>query len=646
MREVALQLGAFQSQVEVAWRGIGSATDLVWQYLANEPRPWLLVFDNADDPQRLGALHGRVADGTGWLRKPAKKHGTVIVTSRDRNEATWGSWGLVHVVQPLDVNYGASMLVDQLGSAAGTYEEARDLSAELGGLPLALRAAGDYLKSALESKVWNGRGSIKDYSSYREAVKRRFEAPAGRGIDHSLNEPAGFDIVRSVFSMSLEVLANRGLDQAAPLLKMLACLNLAPVPYDVLLNQDLLAESPLFTQLTAMQRVTVLEGLADLGLVEPHSLDGVEDPALSHVLSLHPVVHGLLRDDPDVQERHVEYYGLNLRLLISATKDFDPDYPESWGIWDVLAPHALEMSEISLIGGPYPADQRIVRSALELARLTSRYLIVTGLLEPASRLLNSIVTSCNSFGFHETDREILALRHEIARIALERGDPKSAEAELRLVIAERERKLGESHPDTLASRHKLAKAILEQGRWAEAEPLLNSIVVAEQEVRGAEHPDTMVVRHSLARAILALNRAHEAEAMLRNILETRSRIWSPATPETLFVRRSLSRSLLAQERPQDAADELQDALIHATDRPEAPEVLAIRHALAAAFLMQGRAAEAVADLNEVLSVRRRVLGPRHPETLRTLGLLAKAQAALDGTDSDGTVKDATLWLDA
>ena len=119
MREVANQLGVPESQAEMAWRGAGSATDLLWRYLSDKADPWMLVFDNADEPEQLGPLNGPVSDGTGWLRNPPAPRGTVIVTSRDRNDATWGPWSFVHPVHPLPDDDGAQMLLDLVGEAGG-----------------------------------------------------------------------------------------------------------------------------------------------------------------------------------------------------------------------------------------------------------------------------------------------------------------------------------------------------------------------------------------------------------------------------------------------------------------------------------------------------------------------------------------------
>ena len=46
----------------------GDAADLLWRGLSERSQEWLLVIDNADDPQILAGPGGRIADGTGGLR--------------------------------------------------------------------------------------------------------------------------------------------------------------------------------------------------------------------------------------------------------------------------------------------------------------------------------------------------------------------------------------------------------------------------------------------------------------------------------------------------------------------------------------------------------------------------------------------------
>ena len=79
----------------------GDAADVIWQRLAGRQDPWLLVIDNADDPQVLAGAGTCVAEGRGWLRPVVGQTGMVLVTSRDGSKESWGSWPRRHRLQML-----------------------------------------------------------------------------------------------------------------------------------------------------------------------------------------------------------------------------------------------------------------------------------------------------------------------------------------------------------------------------------------------------------------------------------------------------------------------------------------------------------------------------------------------------------------
>lgn len=86
MHALTVQLGAAGYLSEG-----GSPPDTLWRCLDDLLDRWLLVLDNVDDPQRVLALPGaRIGDGTGWLRPVEGGRGTVIVTTRDGDQAIWG----------------------------------------------------------------------------------------------------------------------------------------------------------------------------------------------------------------------------------------------------------------------------------------------------------------------------------------------------------------------------------------------------------------------------------------------------------------------------------------------------------------------------------------------------------------------------
>ncbi|MGW5422003.1 tetratricopeptide repeat protein [Streptomyces sp. NPDC003943] len=619
MRMIARDLGAPSITVERSWL-VGTAMDLVWTLLDECPDPWLLIVDNADDPERLGPPDGPVANGTGWLRTPKNPQGTVIVTSRVRSKQEWGEAVRVHQVLPLDENDGASMLLERTGGIGGTNEDARRLAQQLGGLPLALRGAADVIRAVHESRI-SLDSDIRDFESFRRAV-----APGGDDVPDrdgpQLTELLGREIVENVCGIALDLLTEHRLPHAPTLLKVFACLSIAPVPYRSLLAGPALAQSPLFPGAGSLR--TALEGLERLGLVDAYEREGVADRDLAGVLTLHPVVHGVMREDEEVRGRPADYYGLALRMLMSATHLRNPDHPANWPLWAALAPHTLEVSRTCLLGDLKLSDRTVRTEALELARLTARYLIATGLLGPAYALVFPLIERCASYGFDPDDREILGLRHEQGRIYLDREQLHQAERVLGLVVAARTRILGEDHADTLASRHKLARAINEQaGREGEAEVLLRSIVEAENEVRGPEHYDTLVVRHTLARTVLALGAHREAETEARQILDiSRRNQWPPATPEILRVRETLTHALLRQNRAEEAERMIAGALRDASQPQDSHLVMRLRYTYVLTLLgIRGRTPEAVNALRALVRDLDRVVASEHPLSVQARGTL-------------------------
>ncbi|MFF8595284.1 tetratricopeptide repeat protein [Streptomyces sp. NPDC015220] len=624
MRMIARDLGAPSITVERAWL-VGTAMDLVWTLLDACPDPWLLIFDNADDPERLGPRDGPVSAGTGWLRTPRNARGTVIVTSRVRSRHAWGDACRVHQVLPLDENDGASMLLERTGGLGGTNEDARRLSRQLGGLPLALRQAADVIKAVSQSRV-SLDSDIRDFETFRRTVAPRVDTATDQDGPH-LSELLGREIVEKVCGIGMDLLTQHELPQAPYLLKVLACLSIAPIPYRCLLTDSALAQSPLFPGATPAGTGAALAGLEELGLVDAYEREGVTDRALAGVLTLHPVVHGVLREDEEVRKRPADYYGLAVRMLRSATQHRNPDHPANWPLWAALTPHALEVSRACLLGDLRLSDRSVRTEALELARLTARYLIATGLLGPAHDLVLPLVERCSSFGFDSDDREVLGLRHEQGRIHLDREQLPLAEAVLGRVVEVRTRILGEDHADTLASRHKLARAINEQtGREGEAEVMLRSIVEAEKQVRGPEHYDTLVVRHTLARTMFALGAHREAESEAREILAiSRRNHWPPATPETLRVRETLAHSLMSQGRSQEAEQVIREALRDAAQPPDSNLVMRLRWTFVLVILgIRGRTPEAVNELRALVHDLDRVVTSEHPLSVQARALLETA----------------------
>jgi tetratricopeptide (TPR) repeat protein len=159
------------------------------------------------------------------------------------------------------------------------------------------------------------------------------------------------------------------------------------------------------------------------------------------------------------------------------------------------------------------------------------------------------------------------------------------------LLADRERQLGNDHPDTLATRNNLAAAYQDAGRTAEAIALYQQNLTDQERVLGSDHPYTLRTRNNLAAAYQDAGRTAEAIPLHQQNLTDQERVLGSDHPETLTTRNNL----------------------------------------AIAYLAAGRTAEAIALLQQNLTDRARVLGSDHPDTLRTRGHLANAYQAAGRT---------------
>ena len=623
MRLVAATLGASADQLDRAWGGatIGAA-NLLWTLLDGRHRPWLLVIDNADDPRMLVPAGIRVADYTGWVR-PARS-GVVVVTTRDAYISTWGSHARVHSVGRLPPADAVRVLFDLTGGRGGTEAAARRLADRLGGLPLALRHAGSYLCSTARAAPWPG--LARDFSAYASAlddaaVSLLDKPPLGVMQD----EREDRRVIARTFELSLDLLTECGARYARPLLRLLSCLADAPIPYVGVLDPAHLARSPKFAGVDHESLASQLQGLAELGLVDLCGPDDASGDTLAWTATLHPVVRAANAAHPDVRDDPRGYPALATELVSALAgepgTETDED-PHMWSRWRVLAPHAFHLlRRLDSIGEL--VDTQTASQACRAAMLAARGLFALGLHGQAqTELLAVLDTARQLLGPEHPD--VLAARHQLARVLHERGKHEQAETELTVVLDARRRVFGDNHLSTLATRNQLAWTLHALGRDNEAEPELLTVLEARLRILGGEHPDTLVTRMDLAEVWHAQGRQQQAETGYRTVLQARRRILGEDHPKVLNTRADLARLWHEQGRLEEAEAEYH-AVVTARRRilgEDHPNTLTSRHNLASVLNQQGRRQHAEAEYRAVLDARCRVLGEDHPDTLATATALA------------------------
>jgi Helix-turn-helix. len=360
MRALAVEI-----RVPVERLRAGSLPDAVWQRLRDLPEPWLLVFDNADNPLESLALPGqRVTDGTGWLRPVGTGLGTVIVTTRDGHRATWGdpapSWLALHRLTGLADAHGAQVLMELAGESAGTVEEARVLSRRLGGLPLALMLAGRYLAEA--GRTPPELALPRTYREYLAALETGDYAD----LFPAESEPAR-RAIGPTWDLSLDLVAGRAGGHAQSLLRLIAALGPGPIPHRELLDVRIMRDTPIFAGITPRLLWEALRALEALGMITIFSRAFPGERTSRVYIDIHPLVRHVTRHDRQMGEHLAEYAATATRLLHAAVHDHEPKSPSTWRLWHLMVGHCVAVLDLV---ADHKVDLAVVRAAVERASLS------------------------------------------------------------------------------------------------------------------------------------------------------------------------------------------------------------------------------------------------------------------------------------
>ncbi|MFE9483891.1 FxSxx-COOH system tetratricopeptide repeat protein [Streptomyces spororaveus] len=651
MARIALESGLPEERLEEARAGRAALPDVVWEQL-NRVGRWLVVLDNVDEPGEVGPEGEPVAGYRGWVRPGSR--GLLVVTSRDGDASVWGGRAELLRVAPLTPSAAGQVLVDA-APAAGTAQEAELLSVRLGGLPLALHAAGRYLAAP---------GSrYRTFTAYEDALGTHLATLLGAEIPGGADPEAARRLVRYTWELSLDQLAANGNALARPVLRLLSLLAPAPVPVSFLCPE--LVTAACGTPATAVAIETAVNGLHTYGLLDTLTFpDGT--PAIGQVI-LHPLVRDitaltLRAETPDLDRWH---RALTERMAAVVDEAAGASL-SGWTISRLLAPHALTIAELTpdalaagrtlgrlsdstrRAGHPEQAavlaEQALNRLQPELGNDHATVL--------SSR--NNLAVALEGLGRHQEAADLH--EHNLAHLERSLGNDHSSTLTCRNNLAitlqglgrrqeaadlhqrtltDRERALGDDHPDTFSSRNNLALALRGLGRQQEAADLHEHNLARLERALGTDHPLTLGSRYNLANTLQGLGRHREAADLHQQTLTDRERTLGNDHPNTLGSRNNLAVALRDLDRHQEAADLHRQNLAHreralGTDHPH---TLESRNNLAVALLDLGRRREAAELHRQTLADRERVLGPDHPDTLvsrNNLAQLGRAPSRLAG----------------
>lgn len=647
MLGVAQDRGASQDEVDAARERRRPAADLVWHYLEGSAQPWLLVLDNADDP---AVLSDEV-----WLR-PTRR-GTVLVTTRNGNAPLWARASRHHL-DVLDLSDAVHVLLD-LDVPSHDTAKVEDLAHALGCHPLALVLAGTYLGRRLLDPV--------TVDEFIERLRRDPNTTLDEAAD-----PAERDLRRlisSTWQISLDALADRGILEAATLIRLLSCFSSDPLPIGVLhparLDETELVEAD--PALVGARAESALQGLVSQSMVSVLEVPGDVGRSAVRCVKTHALLLDTVAARIPIDQRET-ILGAAVTLLeglLTAGAD-EGEYIDSQSL-RLFTPHALSllgrMAKVRSVGTPralgimrylraqsYDRGDYSVAHVLASAAVASHELLGTsdsigGLADrhELARVLGALGRYTESAKLH---RAVLAARevqlgpdspgtldsiHELALALYGLGEWSEGERLLRRVVDGRTCVLGSDHPGTIISTACLAEAVGELQRWAEAEDIARPNALRSTDVLGEDHPISLAARHTLAWVLFKSGQVDEARTLVERALAARMQLLGDTHPRTLAARSMLANILRAQEQ-WEAAEQEALTVLAARDQflgVEHPHTLGLRTVLVRIRIGAGKVDAALALAESNLEACIRILGPEHPETVTCTQALEQARTVKD-----------------
>ncbi len=406
---------------------------------------WLLIFDNADQPEDLVDVIPK--GGTGH----------VLVTSRNHRWQSVVETVQVDVFTPDEsIDFLTRRIRTKLDQAA-----AAALAGELGYLPLALEQAAA-LQSETGMSVDEYLGLLKDHTVSLLAE--------GKSADYPLSMTAAWNLSVSTLE--------RYQAEAVALLRLCAFLGPEPIPRDLFPRGAQALESPLRDLLA--NPIRLARAIRELGRFALIRIDG-------RTIIIHRLIQALLRDDlpPEEQER----YRAEAHLMLATGAPQEPDDDKLWPRFAELVAHmSSTATQLEL------SENKTVR---QFAVNMIRYLYNSGDLGAADSYAERFISTWRP-STDEGDLQLLRAQRERANVlrSLGRyGDAYNLDQETLQVAG---RTFGDHDPFTLGMTSGLGADMRARGDFEDALDLDARSLETHREVLGEEHAQTLRLANNLA----------------------------------------------------------------------------------------------------------------------------------------------------
>lgn len=571
--------------------GVDDTAEAVRRKLeSGEPyRRWLLIFDNAEEPQ---AIEEFIPRGPGH----------VLITSRN---PTWEDhFETLHV----DVfDRDESLAFIRKRTRANVGEEAALLAEKLGDLPLALEQAG-----ALMYEVGL---SIDEYIELLDQEASRLL---------NVNKAPGYPMsMTAAWRVSVAQLEDHQ-PEALEVLRYCAFFGPEPIPRNVF-RRGVEGLSPRLNRILSDPILLI----RCLGLLRRFALARMEPS--TRTIQVHRLIQKLLRDDLPVEEQ--EEFKHQVHLLLAGSAPRDPDSTTNWPAFDALVAHVVP-SEVANC-----TDSRVREFALN----TVRYLYVAGNYQPARSLINDLIERWTETSGPK-HKETLVARVHLGNIERALGRYSKAYELDSVTIREMREELPPDSPETLWAANGYTATLRGRGDFAEARDLDAETLEAYRRTLGHTAPATLRAMHNLAVGT-ALTGDYETARLLfqESYLGQRDAAQGISQQSLVNTWNSLARTVRLHGDYEEACELGQDAYEFGVQELtiDHPQTLLAAKDLSIARRRSGELDEALRLAEDVHTRLKKIFGDNHPDTMAAAITLSNALRVTGGIDKAFTLVQET-----
>lgn len=634
-----------------AFSNIDNKINFALESLANWPRPWLLVFDNYDDPIAFNSLQGFI---------PIGKHGSILITTRHADVDALGRDRRAIELHGLQEEDALELLCKMSVKTKEDYcmTHGESIVRRLGYHPLAIAQASAYIR---KRKI-NFESFIDHYNRRRQLILEQIPQMSQyrRRLNNSDEET--FLSVFTTLELSFLQLQAGGAESRmkADFLTLFAFFNCKDISEKMLKNYYINQKSSprVFNLLDSFVTTyfedgydrdlfqDILSHLRDISLLQAFS---EEEDGFLH-FSLHPLIKDWVK--LRTNKEACQGYALLAADIVAQTIML------SWSNKQFEMPFSARREILSHLGVQMDNYDDFLQTKEEIS--FSRDVSI-GLAEAESWFGSFYF---NSGWFKEAKamhikalrlrEEVLGQQHsdtltsmsKVAQVLNSQGKHNESETMHRVAFQLQEEVLGQHHPDTLTSMNNLALVLTRQGKYSKAEALFRQTVLLREEILGQQHIDTLVSSSNLARVLDRQRKYKEAETIHQHTYQLRAKVLGQQHPHTQTSMNNLALVLERQDKHNEA-EAIHRQTLHLRENVfgrQHPDTLISLSNLACVLDRQRKHKEAEAIHHQTLQLRAKALGQQHPHTLISMNNLALSLEHQDKCDEAKAIYQQVLQL--